>query len=214
MKTKSSPTHQPGKKALVSRSKRQKLPASRGDAKANPVCDARIAVFTGSFDPITLGHEDVIRRACLLFDRIVVGVGLANGKNPLFTIEQRVELLRAVCRDLPQVEVTTFSGLSVEFARSKKAVAFVRGIRSSSDYVYEVQMASMNRAMAPEIETVFIPTIAEFSHISSTLAKEIALHEGDTKLLVPDVVAQSLEKLMLERRRISSRKELRAAACK
>ena len=205
MKTKSSSTLQPRKKVPVSRSRRQNVTVSRGHSKVNPVHGERIAVFIGSFDPITLGHEDVIRRACLLFDRIVVGVGLAHGKNPLFTIEQRVELLRAVCRDLPQVEVAAFSGLSVEFARAKKAVAFVRGIRSSNDYVYEVQMASMNRAMAPEIDTVFIPTSAEFSHISSTLAKEIALHEGDTKLLVPDLVAQSLDKLMLERRRISRR---------
>lgn len=152
----------------------------------------RVAVFTGSFDPITLGHEDVIRRACQLFDRIVVGVGVANGKNPLFTIEERVELLRQVCSDLVQVEICSFSGLAVEFARSKGAKVMLRGIRSSSDYAYEVQMALMNRAMAPEIETIFIPTSPEYSHISSSLAKEIAIHGGDTALLVPDIVARRL----------------------
>lgn len=161
----------------------------------------RVAVFTGSFDPITLGHEDVIRRACRLFDRVVVGVGVAHGKNPLFSIEQRVKLLKAVCHDLPQVEVYAFSGLAVDFAREKEAALLVRGIRSTSDYAYEVQMALMNRAMAPDIETVFIPTSPEFSHISSSLAKEIALHGGNPKLLVPDLVAQSLLKVMTARRK-------------
>jgi pantetheine-phosphate adenylyltransferase len=156
----------------------------------------RVAVFTGSFDPITLGHEDVIRRASQLFDRVVVGVGVANGKNPLFTVEQRVDLLREVCQDLPQVEICSFSGLSVAFAKSKQAKVLVRGIRSTSDYAYEVQMALMNRAMAPEIETIFIPTCPEYSHISSSLAKEIALHGGDTTLLVPAVVANRLSKVM------------------
>jgi pantetheine-phosphate adenylyltransferase len=158
----------------------------------------RVAVFTGSFDPITLGHEDVIRRACQLFDRIVVGVGVANGKNPLFTVEERVELLRQVCKDLVQVEICSFAGLAVEFARAQGAKVLVRGIRSSSDYAYEVQMALMNRAMAPEIETIFIPTSPEYSHISSSLAKEIAIHGGDTALLVPDIVAKRLNQRLIK----------------
>lgn len=156
----------------------------------------KIAVFTGSFDPITLGHEDVIRRACQLFDRVVVGVGVANGKKPLFALDERVELLRLVCRGLPEVEICAFSGLAVDFARAQEAKVLVRGIRSTSDYAYEVQMALMNRAMAPEIETVFIPTCPEYSHISSSLAKEIALHGGNTALLVPAVVAKRLSRVI------------------
>jgi pantetheine-phosphate adenylyltransferase len=171
----------------------------RGAQPKDPEQVERIAVFTGSFDPITLGHEDVIRRASQLFDRVVVGVGVANGKNPLFGVEERVELLRHVCRDLPQVEICSFSGLAVEFARAQEAKVLVRGIRSTSDYAYEVQMALMNRAMAPEIETIFIPTCPEYSHISSSLAKEIALHGGDTTLLVPAVVAKRLSQVIKKR---------------
>jgi pantetheine-phosphate adenylyltransferase len=143
----------------------------------------------------------VIRRACQLFDQVVVGVGVANGKNPLFTVDERVALLRQVCRDLAQVEICSFDGLSVDFARSKGAKVLVRGIRSSSDYAYEVQMALMNRAMAPEIETIFIPTSPEYSHISSTLAKEIAIHGGDTALLVPDIVAKQLNQILIKQRK-------------
>jgi pantetheine-phosphate adenylyltransferase len=198
-----SPTASGGAKG-VSPKKLPKSGGHRSPGRAHPKGPdrfPRVAVFTGSFDPITLGHEDVIRRACQLFDQVVVGVGVANGKNPLFTVDERVALLRQVCRDLAQVEICSFDGLSVDFARSKGAKVLVRGIRSSSDYAYEVQMALMNRAMAPEIETIFIPTSPEYSHISSTLAKEIAIHGGDTALLVPDIVAKQLNQILIKQRK-------------
>lgn len=158
--------------------------------------DTRLAVYTGSFDPITLGHFDVIQRAAKLFDTLVVAVGEARGKTPLFSVKERVELLRKMCKDLPNVEVESFSGLAVTYAAKRKACALIRGLRSATDYAYEVQMALMNRAMDHAIETLFIPTAPEFSHISSSLAKDIALHGGDVALLVPPLVAKKLaEKL-------------------
>ncbi len=152
----------------------------------------RIAVYTGSFDPMTLGHLDVIRRASQLFDELVVAMGEARGKTPLFTIAERKALIEETCADLTNIRVESFSGLAIAFAARKHARAMVRGIRSTADYAYEVQMALMNRAMRPEIETIFLPTSPEFSHISSSLAKEIALHGGDMRLLVPEPVAQKL----------------------
>lgn len=156
--------------------------------------DKRIAVYTGSFDPMTLGHLDVIRRASVLFDELIVAMGEARGKEPLFTVSERKALIEATCRDLDNIRVESFDGLAVEFAARVHALTLVRGIRSTTDYAYEVQMALMNRAMRPEIETIFLPTSAEYSHISSSLAKEIALHGGDMRLLVPEPVAQKLAK--------------------
>ncbi len=152
----------------------------------------RIGVYTGSFDPMTLGHLDVIRRASHLFDQVVVGVGEARSKAPLFTVAERMDLLRSVLGGVKNTKVESFAGLAVDYAQKLGAVALVRGIRSMADYSYEVQMALMNRAMNPAIETIFLPTSPEFSHISSSLAKEIALHGGKLELLVPDQVAKKL----------------------
>lgn len=151
-----------------------------------------VALYAGSFDPLTLGHLDVIRRASKLFPALVVAVGVAREKKPLFPVEERVALIQACTSELKNVKVETFSGLAVNFARSRNVVAMIRGIRSTTDYAYEVQMALMNRAMTPEIETIFIPTSPQFSHISSSLAKEIAIHGGDMSLLVPPLVAKKL----------------------
>ncbi len=154
------------------------------------------AVYTGSFDPMTLGHLDVIERASGLFDRIVVGIGESGSKTPLFPLKERLALVAKICSGLKNVEVQTFKGLAVDFAKDAKAQALIRGLRSSADYNYEMQMALMNRAMAPELETLFIPTSPQFSHISSSLAKEIALHGGKVNLLVPPLVSKKLaEKL-------------------
>lgn len=152
----------------------------------------RTAVYTGSFDPMTLGHLDVIERASGLFDRLIVGIGEASAKTPLFPLKERIALVKKICADLKNVEVESFKGLAVDFARSLKATALIRGLRSSADYNYEMQMALMNRAMAPDLETLFIPTSPQFSHISSSLAKEIALHGGDVNLLVPALVSKKL----------------------
>jgi len=152
----------------------------------------RVAVYSGSFDPMTLGHLDVIRRASRLFDVLIVATGEASGKAPLFTTPERCEVIAAVVADLPNVKVESYRGLTVTFAEKQRAVALVRGLRSHSDYDYEMQMALMNRVLAPAIETLFIPTSPQFSHISSSLAKEIALHGGDVNLLVPPLVARKL----------------------
>lgn len=141
---------------------------------------------------MTLGHLDVIRRASPLFDVLIVAMGEARGKSPLFTLAERKALIAETCAGLPNIEIATFGGLAVEFAARRGAVAMVRGIRSTTDYAYEVQMALMNRAMRHEIETIFLPTSPEYSHISSSLAKEIALHGGNLRLLVPEPIAQKL----------------------
>src|SRR5690606_38857908 len=146
----------------------------------------------GSFDPLTLGHLDVIKRASKLFPALIVGVGAAREKKPLFPVEERLELIRSCISDLKNVRVESFTGLAVNFARAHNVVAMIRGVRSTYDYDYEVQIALMNRAMTPEIETIFIPTSAQYSHISSSLAKEIAIHGGDMSLLVPPLVAKKL----------------------
>lgn len=156
----------------------------------------RTAVYTGSFDPMTLGHLDVIERASGLFDRLVVGIGESGSKAPLFPLNERIDLVTRICGKLKNVEVRSFKGLAVDFAEGLAAQALIRGLRSSADYNYEMQMALMNRAMAPDLETLFIPTSPQFSHISSSLAKEIALHGGKVNLLVPALVSKKLaEKL-------------------
>lgn len=152
----------------------------------------RTAIYTGSFDPMTLGHLDVIARASGLFDRLIVAIGESGGKQPLFTIKERLTQIAAVVKPYKNVEVASFAGLAVEFAKAQGAVALVRGLRSATDYAYEVQMALMNRVLQHDIETLFIPTSPEVSHISSTLAKEIALHGGKVELLVPPLVARKL----------------------
>jgi len=151
-----------------------------------------LALYAGSFDPLTLGHLDVIKRASKLFPQLIVAVGVAREKKPLFPVDERVDLIRACTAELKNIQIETFTGLAVNFARSHRVGAMIRGIRSTTDYAYEVQMALMNRAMTPEIETIFIPTSPQYSHISSSLAKEIAIHGGDMTLLVPPLVAQKL----------------------
>jgi len=152
----------------------------------------RRAVFPGSFDPMTRGHLDVIERTSRLFDEVIVAVGEARDKSPLFPTKERVAIVNEVCAELGNVKAEAFTGLVVDFARKRGAVALVRGIRSGSDYDYEMQMALMNRAMHSDLETIFIPTNPSFSHISSSLAKEIAKHGGDVSLLVPGAVASRL----------------------
>jgi pantetheine-phosphate adenylyltransferase len=134
----------------------------------------------------------VIERASGLFDRLVVGIGESTSKTPLFPLKERLELVAEICSGLKNVEVKSFTGLAVDFAEGEKAQALIRGLRSSADYNYEMQMALMNRAMAPDLETLFIPTSPQFSHISSSLAKEIALHGGKVNLLVPTLVSKKL----------------------
>lgn len=154
---------------------------------------ARLAIVPGSFDPLTNGHVDMIRRAAALFDRLVVAVLVNEQKTPLFTQEERVRMLRQACDAWPNVDVDTFDGLLVDYARRRGAVAIVRGIRSSADFEYEYPMALMNRHLEPQIETVFLVPAAEYAYISSRLVKEVFGLGGSVRALVPPIVADALE---------------------
>jgi pantetheine-phosphate adenylyltransferase len=150
------------------------------------------ALFPGTFDPPTNGHVDLIHRGSKLFGHLTVAVLNNPGKDPLFTVEERVEMLQEVSRGLENVSVATFDGLMVEFARKQGASAVLRGIRAISDYEYEFQMALMNRRLAPEIETVFLQPAGRYSFISSRMLKEVFTFGGDVTGLVPPVVLKRL----------------------
>ena len=153
----------------------------------------RVAVFPGSFDPITNAHLDVARRAATLFDRLVIGVLNNARKEPLFTVEERVDLIGRCVADLGEhVTVDAFDGLTVEFARRHGAGFIVRGLRAVSDFEAELQMALTNRKLAPEVDTTFLMTALEFGYVSSTLAKEVARFGGDVAAMVPPPVAEAL----------------------
>jgi pantetheine-phosphate adenylyltransferase len=151
-----------------------------------------LAIYPGSFDPITHGHLDLIERGSRLFDHLVVAILTNIEKQPLFTVEERVEMLSEATKGMANVSVDTFSGLLVEYARRKKAKAILRGIRAFSDYEYELQMALMNRDLEPDIETVFLTPAEAYGHISSRLVKEIFQHGGPVKDLVPPLVEARL----------------------
>jgi len=151
------------------------------------------AICPGSYDPVTMGHVDVIARAASIFDRVVVGVvGSPRHKTPLFSLEERVEFLNEAVADLDNVEVDVFSELVVEFARRWQAKAIVKGLRVISDFEWETQMNQLNRHLAPEIETVYVMASAAVSFVSSSGVKEIAAFGGKVDELVPDIVARRL----------------------
>ncbi|MDX2269766.1 MAG: pantetheine-phosphate adenylyltransferase [Bryobacter sp.] len=150
------------------------------------------AIYPGSFDPITNGHLDVIERASRLADRLIVGVLLNSNKNPLFAIEERVELARAATARFPNIEVQSFDGLLVDFAERSQARIIVRGIRAISDYEFELQMALMNRRLKPDLETVFLMAGEQFSFVSSRIIKEVARLGGEIQGLVPAIVEDAL----------------------
>lgn len=153
----------------------------------------RIAVYPGSFDPVTCGHEDIIQRAAKQFDRLIVAVLNNSSKNPLFTVEERVNLLKQVTQDMPNVEIDSFRDLLVNYMRSKRAQVIVRGIRSVTDFEYELQMASTNHKLNGDVETIFMMTNPKFSYLSSSIVKEIARFHGPVDELVPDVVQEALK---------------------
>lgn len=152
----------------------------------------RIAVYAGSFDPMTFGHEDLIRRASTLFDRVVVGIGVNSSKKPLFELEERVALLSQMCRQFDNVEVASFSGLLVNFALERKATAIVRGLRAAMDFDYELGIAHANKTQAKSLDTVFLPTNPEFSFVSSSVVKEIAKYGGNVRAFVSPVIEEAL----------------------
>ena len=152
-----------------------------------------IAVYSGTFDPLTLGHEDVVRRAAQMFDRVVIAVARAVHKNTRFSLDERLALAQAALADCPNVQALPFDGLIVDFVRAQQAGVIVRGLRSLTDYDYETQMAGMNRHLAPEVDTVFLHTSASVQHISSTLVREIAKLGGDVSGLVSAPVLAALQ---------------------
>jgi pantetheine-phosphate adenylyltransferase len=153
----------------------------------------RTAVYPGSFDPLTNGHLDIIRRGTRLFDRFLVAVLENEGKSPLFSVAERMELITRCTSSLPSVEVHSFSGLLVDFMRRVNASVVVRGIRAVSDYEYELQMALMNRDLSANVETIFMLPAVEYTYVSSRLVKEVFRLGGDVARLVPPPVLESLK---------------------
>ncbi len=152
----------------------------------------RVAVYPGTFDPVTNGHIDIIQRAVKLFDKIIVAVALNPRKNPMFPIDQRVDFIQQGLKGLKNVDVIPFSNLLIKFAQSKKAVVIIKGLRAVSDFEYELQMGLMNRNLDEKMETLFMIPSQEFSFLSSNFVKEIARHGGDVHKLVPRSVAKNL----------------------
>ncbi|HMA19005.1 MAG TPA: pantetheine-phosphate adenylyltransferase [Thermoanaerobaculia bacterium] len=152
----------------------------------------RVALYPGSFDPLTNGHLDVLFRARRLADRVIIAILENDEKKPMFSLEERLEMIREIVGDEPSVSVRTFSGLLVDFASEAGATLLVRGLRAISDYEYELQMALMNRRLAPSIETVFLMAKEEYSYVSSRLVKEVARLGADVTGLVPETVRRRL----------------------
>lgn len=165
----------------------------------------RIALYTGSFDPITNGHLDVLRGASRMFDIIVVAIGTHPGKTPLFSIEEKREMIGQATHGLSKagcrIDISTFDGLSVDAARQHGAVALLRGLRDGTDLDYEMQMAGMNGVMAGEVQTIFIPATPGVRHITATLVRQIAAMGGNVRSFVPPVVARALKAKFASRKR-------------
>ena len=152
----------------------------------------KTAVYPGTFDPVTYGHLDVILRASKLFDRVIVGDLHNSSKSPLFSVEERVNILKKATQDIPNVEVRSFGGLAVDFAKECQAHTIVRGLRAITDFEYELQMAQTNRVLEPEVDTTFLITSLEYAYLSSTVVKEVAAFGGDIHKFVPDFVEKEI----------------------
>lgn len=153
----------------------------------------RTAVYPGSFDPITNGHLDIIERASRIYDKVVVGVLNNSNKKPLFSVNERIELIKEVTSHIDNVEVDAFEGLLVDFVKGKNASVIVKGLRTVADFEYEFQMALLNKALNPEYETVFLMTDSKFSYISSSMVKELAGFNGDLTGLVPCEIIEKIK---------------------
>ena len=151
------------------------------------------AIYPGSFDPVTLGHLDIIKRSAALVDHLIVGVLNNNTKTPLFSVDERVNMLKEVTKDIPNVEVLSFSGLLVDFARQHEVQTIIRGLRAVTDFEYELQWAQANRAVRPHLDTLFLVTNVEYSYLSSSAVRELARYHGDVSLFVPPYVEQKLD---------------------
>ncbi|AHI56564.1 pantetheine-phosphate adenylyltransferase [Listeria ivanovii] len=155
--------------------------------------EKKIAVIPGTFDPITNGHLDIIERAAKIFDVLYVAVLNNSSKKPLFNVEERMEMIKQVTAHLPNIQVESASGLTVDYAAKRGATAIVRGLRAVSDFEYEMQIASMNRTLNATIETFFVMTNTKYSFLSSSMVKEVAQYQGDISELVPEVVNQAIQ---------------------
>ena len=148
----------------------------------------RIAVYPGSFDPVTMGHLDIINRSALLVDKLIVGVLNNNSKTPLFSVDERVNMLREVTKEIPNVEIMSFSGLLVDFLNGLDAKIVIRGLRAITDFEYELQMSQTNRMLNSSIDTIFLNTNLRYSYLSSSMVKEVAQYGGDIKEFVPEQI--------------------------
>ena len=160
------------------------------------------AIYPGSFDPVTYGHLDIIRRSSKLVDELIVGVLCNKAKMPLFSVEERVKMLEEVTKDLSNVRIVPFDGLLVDFASRMDADIVIRGLRAITDFEYELQMSQTNHKLASNVETMFLTTGIEYSYLSSTTVKEIAAFGGDVSQFVPEAVAEELKKKMNTKRRV------------
>ena len=157
------------------------------------------AVYTGSFDPVTNGHMDIIRRASEIFDVLIVSILNNKEKTPLFSVEERVKILEEATKDLPNVQIDSFSGLLVDYAREKDLHVIVRGLRAITDFEYELQMAQTNRVLAPDVDTVFLTTSLEYAYLSSTIMKEVANFGGDLSKFAPREITDAVEEKLKKR---------------
>lgn len=152
-----------------------------------------VAVYPGSFDPVTYGHLDIIQRGVEVFDTVICCVMINRNKHPLFSVEERIELLSEVTKDIPKVKVDSHMGLLIDYMHKQKANAIIKGLRAVSDFEYEMQMASINRKLEPKVETFFMMTNNKYSYLSSSIVKEVAKYGADVSDLVPELVAHALK---------------------
>lgn len=152
-----------------------------------------IAVYPGSFDPVTLGHLDIIERTAKIMDRVIIGVLNNNSKTPLFSTEERVKMLESVTLHIPNIEVRYFEGLLVDFVKQCGANVIVRGLRAVTDFEYELQLSQTNRIIAPDVDTLFLTTNLKYSYISSSIVKEIAMYQGDIRAFLPPCIVKMVQ---------------------
>ncbi len=153
----------------------------------------KIGLYPGSFDPVTYGHLDIIERSSKIVDKLVVGVLTNSAKSPLFSMEERVRMIKDLTKDMENVEVAAFDGLTVDYARACHANVIVRGLRAVTDFEYELQFAQTNKVIAPDIDTIFLTTNLKYSYLSSSIVKEIASYGGDIHAFVPDSVSEKMK---------------------
>lgn len=161
---------------------------------------ARLAVYAGSFDPVTLGHLDLIERASALFSDVIVAVGVHPTRHPLFSVEERLSMLEEVTKPMTNVSVESFDMLLIDFCKARAARVIVRGLRAATDFEYELQIAHANADLAPEIDTIFLPTRTKHGFVSASLVREIASHGGDVSRYAPSVVCEALKKKFAEKK--------------